>query len=137
MRVCLDTNVLVSAFATRGLCADVLRLVFAEHELLSGEVILEELQRVLEKRIRVPTRVTAAILELLHNQAVIVPRPALPAASGVRDSDDEWVIATALAGQADVLVTGDKDLLVLKSVAGMAIHDPRSFWQHVKKSEPY
>jgi hypothetical protein len=34
VRVCLDTNVLVAAFATRGLCADVLRTVIAEHELV-------------------------------------------------------------------------------------------------------
>jgi predicted nucleic acid-binding protein len=47
VRVCLDTNVLVAAFATRGLCADVLRTVLAEHDLVVGEVILAELRRVL------------------------------------------------------------------------------------------
>lgn len=133
MKVCLDTNVLVSAFTTRGLCADLLRLVFAEHELLTGEVMLTELQRVLRERFKVPGSVTDGILELLRSQAVVIPKPALPASSGVRDPDDEWVIATALVGHADVLITGDKDLLVMKSVGGMAIHDPRSFWQRVKE----
>ena len=47
MRVFLDTNVLVSAFATRGLCADVLRLILAEHTLVTGEVVLRELRRAL------------------------------------------------------------------------------------------
>ena len=42
MRVFLDTNVLASAFGTRGLCADVLRLIMAEHELITGEVVVEE-----------------------------------------------------------------------------------------------
>lgn len=134
MRVCLDTNVLVSAFTTRGLCADLLRLVFAEHELVSGEVILEELQRVLAERFRVPGSVILSVIELLRNQAVIIPRPESPAATGVRDPDDEWVIATALAGGAEALVTGDKDLLVMDSVAGMVIYAPRSFWQHVKEA---
>lgn len=40
MRVFLDTNVLVSAFATRGLCADLMRHVLAEHDLITGEVII-------------------------------------------------------------------------------------------------
>ena len=41
MRVFLDTNVLVAAFATRGLCADVFRLVLAEHELLVSAALIE------------------------------------------------------------------------------------------------
>ena len=53
MRVCLDTNVLVAAFATRGLCADVLRTVLAEHELVIGDVILDELRRVLSTKFKV------------------------------------------------------------------------------------
>ena len=44
MKVCLDTNVLVAAFATRGLCADLLRTVVTKHELVIGEVILTEEQ---------------------------------------------------------------------------------------------
>jgi len=46
MRVFLDTNVLVSGFATRGLSADVVRLLSAKHELLTGEVVLKETRRV-------------------------------------------------------------------------------------------
>ena len=52
MKVFLDTNVLVSGFATRGLCADVIRLVLAEHELLTAEVVLDEVRRVLLRKIR-------------------------------------------------------------------------------------
>jgi predicted nucleic acid-binding protein len=51
VRVVLDTNVLIAAFATRGLCEDVLRTVLAEHELIVSKFILAELERVLvEKR---------------------------------------------------------------------------------------
>ena len=56
MRVFLDTNVLVSAFATRGICADVLRVVLAEHTLITSEVVLRELPRVLRTRIGMPSR---------------------------------------------------------------------------------
>lgn len=134
MKVFLDTNVLVSAFTTRGLCADVLRLVLAEHELLSGEVVLEELHRVLLERFRVSPPLINGILELLRGQATVLPRPAMPARSGVSDPDDDWVMASALAGKADVLVTGDKALLALKT-ADMLILDPRGFWQQMKTGQ--
>ncbi|HEV2473748.1 MAG TPA: hypothetical protein VGS41_13820, partial [Chthonomonadales bacterium] len=63
----LDTNVLVSAFTTRGLCADLFLRVLAEHELLCAEVVLEELDRVLTDRFRVPTIAVNDILVLLRN----------------------------------------------------------------------
>lgn len=132
MKVFLDTNVLVSAFTTRGLCADLFRLVLAEHELLSGEMVLEELRRVLQERFRLPSTVAAGIEELLRSQGRIMPRPAAPATTGVTDPDDEWIIASALLGQADALISGDKDLLILGSAGNMPIFDPRGFWQYLK-----
>ena len=47
MKVFLDTNVLVSAFTARGLCTDLFRYLLAEHEVMTGEVNLVELRRVL------------------------------------------------------------------------------------------
>ena len=66
MKVFLDTNVLVSAFATRGLCADVLRQVLAEHELLVGERVLREVGRVLRAKLRVPQPVIDEIEQFLR-----------------------------------------------------------------------
>ena len=77
MRVFLDTNVLVSAFATRGLCADVVRYVLAEHELIVGAVVLEELRRVLRTKMKLPSDVVAGIERLLRDQEV-VPKPKKP-----------------------------------------------------------
>ncbi|MHB8425915.1 MAG: putative toxin-antitoxin system toxin component, PIN family [Gammaproteobacteria bacterium] len=126
MRLFLDTNVLVSAFTTRGLGADLLRLVPAEHELLSGEIILQDLRHVLDERFRVPRPITGDIFELLRNQAVVVAKPDSPASAGVRDADDEWVFAAALAGRADVLITGDKALLLARSETRCRHADSRS-----------
>ena len=131
MRVFLDTNVLVSAFATRGLCADLLRHVLAEHELIIGEVVIVELRRVLRDRIKVPSRTVAAVERLLRDQ-LVVPKPAKPHPLPIRDTDDRWVLASAVAGQADVLVTGDSDLLEMASRAPLPIVDPRGFWNMVR-----
>lgn len=135
MRVCLDTNVLVAAFATRGLCADVVRVVLAEHELVTGEVILHELRRALLSKLRMPLEQVQAIESLLREHPVI-EKPRKPPRSGVRDPTDAWVLATALAGKADVLVTGDKDLLEISAGAPVAILDPRTFWTLLRR-HPY
>ena len=52
MRIALDTNVLVSAFATRGLSADVLNLTLVNHQLVLGEAVLGEFTRILRTKLR-------------------------------------------------------------------------------------
>lgn len=128
MRVFLDTNVLVSAVATRGLCADVLRVVLAEHELVVGEVVLDEVRRVLLDRFRVPPATVRNLEALLRSQE-LVPRPAEPGPIRLRDPDDEWVLATALAAHAEVLVTGDRDLLEIGAPSELRILTPRQLWE--------
>jgi putative PIN family toxin of toxin-antitoxin system len=135
VRVFLDTNVLVSAFATRGLCADVMRQVLAEHELIIGEVVLRELRKALRVKLRLPPATVTAIEELLRESEVI-PRPRTPSDLEVRDPDDRWVLASAIAGRADVLVTGDRDLLEVAARSPLRIIDPRGFWTLLRKSPP-
>jgi putative PIN family toxin of toxin-antitoxin system len=133
VRVVLDTNVLVSGFATRGLCADVLRLVLAEHELIVGEVVLEEIRQVFQKKIHLPEPLTADILTFLENQTIQATPKTTPSIR-IRDEDDLLVLASALAAKADVLITGDKDLLDIKEqVQGLVITDPRGFWNLAQK----
>ena len=128
MRVCLDTNVLVAAFATRGLCADVLRTVLVDHELVMGEVLLEELDRVLETKLRVPPARRAAVRAALATTRV-VPRPEAPHPMPLADEDDRWVVATAVAGNAEVLVTGDQGLLAAADRAPLPVLPPRALWE--------
>lgn len=133
MKVFLDTNVLVSGFATRGLCADVIRLVLAEHEFITGEVVLKELERVLKQKIALPTGQIQEILAFLETQT-IQPQPKVPPSISVRDEDDQWALASALAAKSDVFVTGDKDLLdIAAQVRDLTITDPRGFWTLAKK----
>ena len=133
MKVFLDTNVLVSGFATRGLCADVIRLVLAEHQVIIADVVLNELKRVLKHKIHLPGEQIQEILAFLESQTV-QPKPISPSPIPVRDEDDQWVLASALAAKADVLVTGDKDLLdVADEVGSLTITDPRGFWNLAKK----
>lgn len=129
MRVFLDTNVLVSAYATRGLCADLLRLVLTEHEMVTAEVVLEELDRILGGKMRLPTGAVQEIVSFLR-QYPVEPKPERASETPVRDEDDAWVLASALRAGADVLVTGDRDLLdIAGQVTELRIVHPRGFWE--------
>lgn len=129
MRVFLDSNVLVSAFGTRGLCTDVLRLVMAEHELVTGEVVLEEVSRVLSTKFKLPADVVDEVIRTLRDYPV-EPKPTEVSPVHVRDPDDAWVLASALCAGAEILVTGDPDLLEIASeVTELRIVKPRDFWE--------
>jgi uncharacterized protein len=131
--VLLDTNVLVSAFATRGLCNELYEYVLNEHKLITGEVIIQELRRVLADRMGVSPADLAIIEEILRDHEV-VPTPPEPHPLEIRDPDDKCVLATAVAGRSDVLVTGDSDLLEVAPNAPLPIMTPRDFWNKARGS---
>jgi putative PIN family toxin of toxin-antitoxin system len=128
--VFLDTNVLVAAFATRGLCADVFRLTLAAHEMVVSEQVMTELERTLREKIGLPERELRSVLSLVREEATLAREA--EATVSVRDPSDTPILAAALASGADVLVTGDRDLLELEQPVRIRIVSPRGFWQLVK-----
>lgn len=131
MKIFLDTNVLVSAYTARGICADLFRHILAEHDLLTGEVNLVELRRVLRDRFHATTAQMAAVESELRDETIIA-KPAKPSPVPVRDPDDRWVLASAIAGKADMLVTGDQDLLAVAGEVAIAIVNPRGCWEQLR-----
>ena len=128
MKVFLDTNVLLAAFATRGLCADLLAHLLLEHELIVGEVVLTELRAKLKTKLKLPAA-TIDEIEALLREGTIVARPSTHLQLRISDPDDEWVIASAVAGGAEVLVTGDAAVLKVASRAPIRILSPRGLWE--------
>lgn len=131
MRVLLDTNVLVAAFATRGLCQDVLRVVLAEHSLLASETILDELERTLTGKLRTSVRRAREVVAFIREHGEVAA-PAHPAPWPESDPDDRWIVAAALDARADVLVTGDKGLLEVGGEVDFPIVSPRGFWESLR-----
>jgi uncharacterized protein len=132
VRVALDTNVLVAAVATRGLCADVVNLIMAEHELILGEAVLTELKRVLRKKMRVPAEVIDEYDGLLRRESRVVPK-AKALVVAVRDKSDIPVLSEAIAGNAEVLITGDRDLLDIAEQLPLQILTPRAWWEQLRR----
>jgi putative PIN family toxin of toxin-antitoxin system len=133
MKIFTDTNVLVSAFTARGLCADLIEVILADHQLMTGEFVLQELERVLLTKLNTPQSKVSKTLLFLRKYHV-EPVPDAPSKIKVRDEEDRWVLESALKAQADVLVTGDKDLLVLsEDITQIKILSPRGFWGILKE----
>ena len=133
MRVFLDTNVLASAIATRGICADVLQVTLAEHELVLGEKVLAELSRVLRTKFRVRSEDVDETDTFLRREAeVIAEAPRL----GIHfaDADDVTVLEQAVAGQSDLFVTGDRALLEAEMKLPLRVLSPRGFWDSMRET---
>ncbi|MCL4503567.1 MAG: putative toxin-antitoxin system toxin component, PIN family [Deltaproteobacteria bacterium] len=134
MRVLLDTNVIVSAVATRGLCADVFRAVLSAHELVTCAQVLQEVRRILGTKFGVPEPLIAEYLELIGQDAIVadpVDLPDLP----IQDKDDAVIVAAAINAGAEVLVTGDHELQSLRNVGKLRIMSPRGFWEEMTAQE--
>ncbi len=130
MKVILDTNVLLSAFAARGLCDAVLEVCVATQELMLCEYILVELEEKLRKKLKMSPDQASEIMEFLREQAQFVECADVPVGT-CRDEADLPILGAALACQADILVTGDADLLVLKEFHGTSIMSPRTFHERL------
>ena len=128
MRLVLDTNVLLAAFLSRGSSHDLLEHAQQHHQIVLSAFILEEFSSKLAGKFRVPGPVIDSATQLLTATAeLVVPVPL--AAPVCRDPDDDWILATALAGACGCLVTGDKDLLAIEEHAGCRILAPAAFWR--------
>jgi len=127
VRVFLDTNVLASSIATRGLCSELLESIIHDHELLTCQAVLLELERVLVGKFRLPEPVVGGFLGLLKAEGRVVELRKNPSVL-IKDADDIPILACAIGGGAEVFVTGDKALLDLGQIDHLPILSPRRFW---------
>ncbi len=125
MRLVLDTNIIVSALLWFGSPRKLLQLFFnADILLFTSQPILDELRDVLSrpKLRRQISRQPLSVDQLVERYSLLAimvqPQP-IPRTAP--DPDDDIILATAIAAQADYLVTGDKPLLSLGSHAGFEI----------------
>lgn len=128
MRLVLDTNVLIAAFVARGHCHELLEHVARAHELFISAYIVDEFRGKLTGKLRVPAEIVEEAVALqLSRMTIIEPEP-LPSPV-CRDTEDDTILATAVAAGADLLVTGDHDLVVLGNYGGVRIIRPAAFWE--------
>lgn len=125
-RVVVDTNVFFSGIVFRSKPNLIVRSVLLEQVIaISSLVLLAELAEVLSKKARYPDERINQIISQLKEVCVIVqPTKSIQAC---RDPKDNWVLEAAVEGDCDYIVTGDKDLLDLKTYKKIKILTPAEF----------
>lgn len=140
LRLVLDTNVVVAALLWSGPPRRLMELAFALEaaavELWSSQALLDELRQTLAYPRLAPriAKHAISIEELMAHYTALVTLAAPAAVPRVvaGDTDDDQVLAAAVAAQADFIVTGDRrHLLPLGSYQGIEIVSPAQVLQRI------
>jgi len=132
VRLVVDTNVWFAGLVAEGLCRQIVKEKLHGHELITSAGLFEELVEKLRIKFHC-TPETLPFLQIYQARAVFVEPSALPVPV-CRDPDDDLVLSTALAGEAEAILTGDKDLLILREFQNIPILSPREFIELLQRS---
>jgi uncharacterized protein len=132
MRVVIDTNVWLSALLWGGQPSLIIQLIEQKQvQAISSENILRELTDILQKP-KLQKRLNQ--LEITANDVVIIAKRLMTLVvteeviiPQLRDPKDQMVLATAISGDAQIVISGDKDLLVLHPHSNISILLPQEF----------
>ena len=135
MRVVLDSNVVVAAFAARGICNALIEYCIENDEVVLCDEIAAEVERVLIKKVGVPKAVVRDMVAYLRDHTeVLKPQPV--ESTACRDKSDLPVLGVALSGSCGHIITGDTDLLTTGEWGGVEIVSPREYWQKMRRGKP-
>ncbi|MDN4593825.1 putative toxin-antitoxin system toxin component, PIN family [Polycladomyces subterraneus] len=131
MRVLVDTNVLFSAVISRGALPFrvMLDAIQADHQLLICTYSINEISRVLQRKRPEALTEWDGLLSRLHFELIHTPNPCeidfyIPP---IRDEGDKPILASAIKGKADIIITGDKDFHSDEIREYIAVYTPSDF----------
>lgn len=129
MRILLDTNIIISGLLSSESPPGKLIQGWLDgrFDLVTSQAQLDELLRALgyeRLRDRISPEQTRDFLENIEAAAIVAP--SVDEVDFSPDPDDNVILATAIAGRADLIVSGDKPgMLILGAVEGIRIVTPR------------
>lgn len=126
MRVLLDSNVWLAILTADGQCRRMWRSARDSSQIYASPNILAEIEEKLRLKFGFHPRHAHLLAAFVRRQTKPVSIAGVPPKI-CRDADDDFILAAAVKADCDYLVTGDKDLLVLKKVSDMSIVTPREF----------
>jgi putative PIN family toxin of toxin-antitoxin system len=135
MILVLDTNVLIAAFIAKGSCHTLVEKCLRAHSCVTSEFILNELKEKLTQKFKYSQEDITAVESLLRTRMCVV-EPVTLEINVCRDPNDDIILGTAIAGNATCIVTGDKDLLVLKKFGTIDILSPSEFEAYETQFDP-
>ncbi|MBF0611233.1 MAG: putative toxin-antitoxin system toxin component, PIN family [Magnetococcales bacterium] len=135
MKLVLDCNVFVSAVANGVVCQAVLEIAFRQHQVFYSKEIIEELRTTFAKpKLKIfQSRGERLITDLQHLGTPVVILPLVPS---LPDPGDEIYLATALAANAEILVTGNLKDFPPNLTTPVRVLSPRDFLELFRASYP-
>ena len=132
MRVVLDSNVIVSALSTEGLCNRIFEYcIVKKHTIVISKHIIKEVRSTLRDKFKVNDIAISSTIKFLQEWCELDGHNKLSKRI-CRDADDDEIIALAKDNNVQYIITGDKDLLVLKKIDGISIISPRELFTLMK-----
>jgi putative PIN family toxin of toxin-antitoxin system len=126
LKIVIDTNVLISALIFPGVSSEIFDSIVQNHEIVLSEWILEEFSRKCREKFKIPADVIAEVLKLLEERITVEnPKGEIPEIC--RDRDDNNILWIADSTKAEIILSGDQDLLVLKEYKEIRILSPRQY----------
>ncbi len=122
----------MAAFGTHGLCEALMHKCLEKHDVFASEYILDETAQHLADKFGFSPDNVAEAVTFMRAEAQFV-EPSTISADACRDPKDIPILGTAQAAEADYLVTGDKDLLVLRHFGKTKIISPRQFYDMLRE----
>ncbi len=129
MRVVLDTNVLISALLFTGIASEVVPLwqKGAITVLLSREILDEYLRVLAYPKFQLSEGEIKGLIEEEFLPFVQIIKPGTRIRIVKRDPSDNKFLECAVAGKADVLISGDKELLAIRHYRQVRVQTPSRF----------
>jgi len=134
MKVVLDSNVIIAAFATKGLCSKIFEFCIFTQEIITSDYILTEIERILLDKLKMPSEKVKERIEFIKSIAKLVS-PVKVEEHICKDKNDLPIIGTAIAGEAEVIVTGDTDLIEIQEYRNIKFLSPRDFLNFINIKE--
>jgi putative PIN family toxin of toxin-antitoxin system len=133
MKIIFDTNVILSALITQGLSSRVLDICIDKHQLFISQWIIDEVISKLNVKMHAPKPEIDRVMIFLENIFnKIVAAGNIP--DICRDKYDNNILLLAQTISADLIITGDSDLLSLNEYLKTKIISPRQFIENYYKS---
>lgn len=127
MRFLLDTNVWLSSLWFGGVCREVVELASARGTVVVSEALNSEVLVKLEQKFRATPEDLVSAERGLRNGTEVVEMPPPPYPRACRDPKDDFIVALAIVGACNLVITGDGDLRVLETIGSARVVTPRQF----------
>lgn len=129
-KVTLDTNILISGIGFGGKPREILRLILEDKiEAITSPLLLAEFEDVINKKFPKLAYSLSLISKQVQDKFKIVnPKKSILVS---RDEDDNRVLEAAYEGKCSYIITGDRDLLDLKTFKSIKIVTPDTFLSEI------